>query len=557
MWGFPLAGVIPGSNIYKDSKACPLQSTLSDLLGPEADSWNRKLSSDRCTSPNDQEILASTREEQSQGKLSRDYSKAELDEWLGVGQWKAIRRRCIWQEGKQKFRNIDNARTSGTNDAALLPDTIHTVPYDFPVHVVRAIRIGLGTPLCGDLEVGLTADDQKDAYHSIPNMESQKGLGVIAFANEHGTISFALSYSHIFGLKAAVTNYNRVPELAIAVMRRCVGTLSWHFFDDIGTIACKKHGDLASSVASKLFDLLGLPINEKKHVPWSQDALHLGVQVDLVRACSDVVCLRPKQGRVERMTIKVTEALSTRGASLQSGEAASLRGELTYTLCTSFDKVGKFGLRPLSDRQYNVDLGQWNSALEASLQFYKKVLPILPVREISISTLDKPRCILYTDACWEYEEIPGDIRLLDAGLGAIFVNRNGVFRAFASQLDPSWLPTLSPRKTQIAACEAIAILDAVAQLSDQLIDCELLIFCDNIAVVCALVKGASSHFDIQRIISGIHVLLAKARCKWWVEYVPTKVNPADSPSRDGMECPWCKERGIAVEALLSYGRPDI
>ena len=234
-----------------------------------------------------------------------------------------------------------------------------------------------------------------------------------------------------------------------------------------------------------------------------------------------------------------------------------MRGELTYTLCTSFDKIGKFGLRPLSDRQYNVDLGKWNRALEVALEFYKKMLPTLPSREISVSTKIKPRCILYTDACWEYEEISEDIRLLDAGLGAVFVNREGKFRAFASQLDPSWIPALFPRKTQIAACEAIAILDAVAQVLDQLKDCELLIFCDNIAVVCALVKGASSHFDIQRIISGIHVLLAKAQCKWWVEYVPTKVNPADSPSRDGMDCPWCRERGIVVEALHSYGWPDM
>ena len=121
----------------------------------------------------------------------------------------------------------------------------------------------------------------------------------------------------------------------------------------------------------------------------------------------------------------------------------------------------------------------------------------------------------------------------------------------------AWLPVLTPRKTQIAACEALAILDAVSAVKDSLKGCELLLFCDNIAVVCALVKGASAHFDLQEIISGIHILLAEAQCKWWVEYVPTKVNPADGPSRDGFDCEWCRKQGIRVEPLPSHGRPMI
>ena len=62
-----------------------------------------------------------------------------------------------------------------------MTDTIHTVPYDLAVHVARSIRLGLDRPLEGDWEVGLAADDQMDAYHSIPNLESQKGLCIIAF----------------------------------------------------------------------------------------------------------------------------------------------------------------------------------------------------------------------------------------------------------------------------------------------------------------------------------------------------------------------------------------
>ena len=149
--------------------------------------------------------------------------------------------------------------------------------------------------------------------------------------------------------------------------------------------------------------------------------------------------------------------------------------------------------------------------------------------------------------------MPGDITLIDAGLGTFFIDAKGVAHAFASQLNPRWLPLISPRKTQIVVCEALAILDSICALRKAIHGNEVLLFCDNIAVVCALVKGASSQWDIQGIISAIHAELAGLDCRWWIEWVPTALNPADGPSRDAFDCQFCASRGVPVAPLPDSG----
>jgi hypothetical protein len=49
-------------------------------------------------------------------------------------------------------------------------------------------------------------------------------------------VEFYISYTHLFGLTAAVVNFNMLPELLTAVARRIGIAPSWHLFDDQGTL---------------------------------------------------------------------------------------------------------------------------------------------------------------------------------------------------------------------------------------------------------------------------------------------------------------------------------
>ena len=106
-----------------------------------------------------------------------------------------------------------------TNPAAFLLDTIKSTPFDITAARLMSLRSELG-PLFGALEPGLSSEGQKDAYHTIPNAQSQLGFCVIAFLDvdvSPARMRFCISWGHVFGFKSAVNYYNRVPEFCICV----------------------------------------------------------------------------------------------------------------------------------------------------------------------------------------------------------------------------------------------------------------------------------------------------------------------------------------------------
>ena len=162
-----------------------------------------------------------------------------MDQKFGKGNWRGIRRRGIHQNGK--VRGIDNARTTKTNFAAWLEDTIFTTPADIGIQVLcwlfNRVTGKSRRALCRCLWVGLSADDLADAYHGVPNAPGQLNLCVVAFRNPHTRKTvFCLSFTHLFGLSAAVVNFNRLPELMTALGRRIGSCPTWHVFDDQGTL---------------------------------------------------------------------------------------------------------------------------------------------------------------------------------------------------------------------------------------------------------------------------------------------------------------------------------
>ena len=138
----------------------------------------------------------------------------------GGGSWRVVRRSGILQNGK--VRGVDNARTSKTNFAAWLQDTIITTPADIGIR--ELFWLFNGKEGCtrwdefGDLWVGLSSVDLADAYHGVPNTKGQLCLCVIAVRDpQTNAMVFFVSYTHLFGLSAAVVNFNRLPELMTAL----------------------------------------------------------------------------------------------------------------------------------------------------------------------------------------------------------------------------------------------------------------------------------------------------------------------------------------------------
>ena len=61
---------------------------------------------------------------------------------------------------------------------------------------------------------------------------------------------------------------------------------------------------------------------------------------------------------------------------------------------------------------------------------------------------------------------------------------------------------------------------------------EIIFFIDNESVCCALIKGCSRSWDIQILCTAWHIFCFKWDMKVWIEWVPSKANPADILSRE-------------------------
>ena len=87
------------------------------------------------------------------------------------------------------------------------------------------------------MRIYLGADDLQDAYHGCPNDTNQLCFCVVPIMIPHSKqVEFYISYTHLFGLTAAVVNFNRLPEQLTAAARRIGIAPSWHLFDDQGTL---------------------------------------------------------------------------------------------------------------------------------------------------------------------------------------------------------------------------------------------------------------------------------------------------------------------------------
>ena len=120
-------------------------------------------------------------------------------------------------------------------------DTIFTVPVDIAVLCAKWLRKRAGRPLTKDLQPFLGTDDMEDAYRWFPTQPDHVPFSVIAVQDHEGKIVFAIANAHLFGLAAAVNNFNRIPELLTSVARRIFGVPTWHFFDDAGTLSVGEH----------------------------------------------------------------------------------------------------------------------------------------------------------------------------------------------------------------------------------------------------------------------------------------------------------------------------
>ena len=571
VFGFPVVGNISDSGVYRP---IPPVSTLLhrgryDFFIETAPSWNarlhqRLLSRASLSGPSreaDTAVARRTDVEVSKGLVVGPYSspKALHDAMRRLFPHlpprdvlpRIMNRFGVSQKGS--IRAIDDGRSNGANLATRMFETISTPHFVYVAVAARAAYVAAtsrGLPPPG---ITTTLLDLAAAYRTIPTSQPW----FTTFGIYHPTRERPEYYwlpGHNFGLVSAVVNFNLYPEFAVICMRALFSVAVEHYFDDL-IAPDLSHGDTsAREVVEDFFLMLGTgaprapwapmsspEIDPSKTKPTNTTNVVLGVIADTEGATHHTphVMFRVDPSRVDSILQEFRSAFAV--GILTPHQASSLRGRIFFALSAAWAMVGRAATLPLVQRQYR-DVSHAfleGSELHHSFLFFEALLPSLPALAMPLAPNDTPPLIVYTDAAFylakrRRDECASERSRLRGGLGGVVIDPT-TRQVVSAMADPPWELLLSSwrrdRKTYIAELEALAAVSIYSTFPDLFTGRKVLHWIDNTVALSAMVHGYSGKRDLAKTVNVFYLQALSLRASVYFDYVPSKANIADLPSR--------------------------
>ena len=136
---------------------------------------------------------------------------------------------------------------------------------------------------------------------------------------------------------------------------------------------------------------------------------------------------------------------------IAQARASKIRGKVGWINSATYGRCGRFGTGVLKKFQYDPASGGRKVSADdaADLRMLAKMITIIPPRVVRVMAPPRPRVTVYSDASWEHE----------ARLGWVVIHQgtNNTPQGRTSLVTDDVLDQLVERKTQIMACEAIAV----------------------------------------------------------------------------------------------------
>jgi hypothetical protein len=500
-----------------------------------------------------QQCWQRTKEEIEEGLVKGPFSKARMDKKYKRGKWRCIGRSAIKQKGK--WRCIDNGKRSKHNKATSMHERITCGRADFPILIAR--EFARRTHLSGGIQKNKKfrmrhgTNDLRAAYRHVPVRQMQYTC-VAVWDDDNKKVVYCDLPGHNFGLKSAVVNFNRFPELASIAARRLLWAVNEHYYDDNDTceVACADRSGQEALVTLCSEEFFGFPFDPRKDEDMKEINEYLGVVSDL--SSVDRGILRMDVSSKRRSKIKEITRKILLERQLASGLAASLFGKARFMLSPCFGSVGKACLQPIVAREYQRNKTELTTELEDSIEFVDFLCDALPPLELPLlpSTLEK--VVIFTDA--EGKQRDGE-KIPEGHLGFVVYHPvHGKRYAYAKAPD-DWVALfdkIRERKAYIGQYELAAAITPLLSLpEDWLRNRPVELWIDNSGAVGSLIKDYSGIPDCARIVNMFHFAAAKlGLASLWIDYVPSESNPADVPSRLHEMSP-----EQAKAELSSFGEP--
>ena len=512
--------------------------------------------------------------ETAKGYQGGPMTRAQMDAKYGVGGWRPMPL-FINEEAGGKQRLIANAKGGGHNEWTSEEETLFVMAVGFAAEAVYTIiseysdvflppeaKTWPMERVLGELpewlQCGLGCDDMTDAFRQSPVAPNHQGSNVVGY---YSPTKKAWRFSEVFGLvygmRSSVLHFNRFPVLNAAVARRVGAAITGPYVDDFNTVDFMAAGGSAQTFNGDILARLGGSLGPDKNKPIRVQQVTLGVHVRMDEMLTrGIVEFEPRTATVHKV-VDAADLILDRGACTP-GEAAKLRGSATWAAGNTFGRAGRLGLRPLKDRQYQGpnEPNEVNEDLRVGLRFLKEVLPKMQPRPTRIMGTSPPPVVVYSDASWpQFMDLEEAVKKGEPPrLGWVVFVPGEKPRGYTMVLGKEFMDALLPRKTQIFAAEAIAVLTALVLLPGHFAQRELLWFIDNESAVSSLIRGGSKAQDVGHLAAATHLALIEERCMAWFEWIDSDSNPADGLSRDGLLDQWTIQQGWE---LLEFGQREM
>ena len=369
--------------------------------------------------------------------------------------------------------------------------------------------------------MGIGTDDLKKAYRQFPSAHPHLS-GVVALYNPYTQdVNFFVLRGMAFGLKSSVLQFNRVSQFLQGVMRRLFASATCAYYDDFCVVEPPLIGKSSQFCLQNLANAVGVIFDKEKHATCATCNPFLGVVHDFVRYSSGFVTVRVKPERRDKLIHAIRHIIEH--DKLTRHQAASLYGKLYFCCTTTFARIGVSALAAITVRQYQHSrYSKLTPSLLSALTFLLVLLLHMPPRLVSMKRPQKKPLLVWSDAS------------LESGRGVLgFVSFDPIATKFyhSAIAVPAYIMSTFAANC-INQLESLAALFCYMSLPEHMMrDRYMIHWADNTAALSGLYKTASPTADVSHILSLVAMIRLRLRFRPFYEYVRSKANVADLPSR--------------------------
>ena len=424
----------------------------------------------------------------------------------------------VQQEGPNgpKIRPIDNFRANTANDHAISWESATNDREDVISEAILALQDMVRNSTRPDEAVLVGVEDYVGAFRTLAPAESQRWLmKMVVWDPENEAWKVCDLLALPFGAVGAVLAWWRTATALRTVARRVFQSAVFYYVDDTHQIEVHSTSKSGKETFREVMRLLGWELDSGSSTAMCDRVKSLGCELHITH---DSVHWTLTEEKKQKWIAAIDDALTSN--ALTSGAAAKLHGRLSFGTARVWGRVGRAALRPICRRQRHTGDPQLSKELRRVLAWWKDYLSSSPRCSLQRCTSDSPDFVMYTDA-----EGNGHV-------GAVLIEvRSRRMWHIADTVPGDVRSRLKQRKAQINLYELCAVWVALATFEDLLVDRHLLAFVDNQAALNMLIKGSSPCEDASLILYDVWLRLAVAGVATHFEYVESKKNLADAPSR--------------------------